>query len=542
MPPIVETYGRMAQEALQRIWRDRHDREQLFIRLEHIGAVVRSEDVLQTLSRVFLDTSPAHSACVLRYLEETASLRVEAADFRTREAPLAQRGHVFDQAMCPSFMHVLEKGTPLLFARGGDRDLSHWEWNVFFPPSATHVLVLPFWLSVRDLGLFCLAGDEGLKELPMSDVRLLLQYTTLALERAAIFEEALHRRAEVETLLQRTLAGILLVTPHWRVNRANEAAAHIWQTTPDQLVGRPVSELLGNAFLDLQHRLATQCTVDQPFEWTLQVNEQKYTLLLTFAPLDEEGEKGYIISFLDVTERERLKRLKEQMLANVTHELRTPIAVIRGYAELLMSQLPGDVPPLWPEALHIIQQRANDLLDMVEMYLDLAQLEANGHQIHREPVSVPSIVEELITRLMGRLRHALQVDVDIARDAHQAWVDVHLFQQILRHLLENAMKFTPGGGHVWVKVWAADHDLHIEVGDTGMGIPAQELSHIFERFYRASNVEYGIPGSGLGLTLVEEAVRAHGGSIDVSSEEGKGTVIHVVLPQAVFENDAGAKL
>ncbi len=534
MPPVIETYVNLARDALQRVLDEQEDKQRLFNLLEHVGASMYPEEILNTLVRLLLDTYNVESVAIFRYLEEPPALRVEAVGHRDKEGPLAQPGHVFHRTMCPTFADVLEHGRPTLFVRGGSPDLTAWEWNVFFTPTETHVLVLPFWLSTRDLGLVSIGGGEDVAHLAAEDVRLMLQYTTLALERAQIFAEALRRRAEVETLLRHTLAGILLVGPDWVVKRANEAAAHLWQTTPQALVGRPISELLGESFLNMQSRFTDpQCRTDQPLEWTVEVDEREFTLLLTISSLNGDETSGYLISFLDITERERLKRLKEQMFANVTHELRTPIAVIRGYAELLMSQLPSDAPPLWPEALRIIEQRADDLLDMVEMYLDLAQLEANGHTVYREYVSVPTVVGELVTRLMERLRHALDVKVNIAKEAHRAWVDAHLFEQIVRHLLENAMKFTPAGGHVWIRAWAEGQDLHLEVEDTGMGIPAEELGLIFDRFYRASNVEYGIPGSGLGLTLVEEAVRAHGGTIEVSSEEGKGTVIHVVLPGAV---------
>jgi len=537
MPAELQPYIELAQDTLQRILLERQHRARLGLVVERLGASVDEPHVLTSLLEEILDIYDMHDAYVLRYQEESSDFRVEAIAHRSEDIPPAQPGHIFDLNMCSAHALVLETGTPQWFIRGGEPDLNLWEWGVFYSPQSTRALLIPFWLNTQEMGILGVGGDKmGLLE---EDLLFLLRYSTLAIERAHAFQEALQHRRETELILNRTLAGILLLDSHFRVQRANEAAARFWHTHPSLLMGKSADELFGPSFLLPQGPLhRTQegtCTVES-VEWTLEVGEEERTLLLSITPWTGNGEEaGYVISFLDMTEHKRLERLKEQMLANVTHELRTPIAVIRGYAELLLSQLPPDAPPLWPEALHIIEQRANDLLDMVVMYLDLAQLEANGHTLHRELVSVPTVVEELVTQLMGRIRHPLDVAVDIAPEARQVYADPHLFSQIVRHLLDNAMKFTAAGGHVWLRVWEEDGDFHMEVGDTGMGIPAQEVNHIFERFYRASNVEYGIPGSGLGLTLVEEAVRAHGGTIEVNSEEGKGTVIHLTLPQAVPE-------
>ncbi len=540
----------LAQAALHRLLTQDVWWPRLLSAVERIGALLEEQEIFEVLTETAIEFLDVSHAYVFRYLQEKEALRLEASSQVEPMPSMIEPLQVIPSNLMPGHYEVLESGQAATFVRGGKPDLSDWEWGVLFPPQVHQVLVIPFWLSTRDLGLLSLAvlpSASGVR-VSMNFLRALLHHTALAVERARLFAEVAEARKEAELVLSKTLAGILLVDNDLKVQRANGAAAAVWEKSSAALVGLHVQELFGPEIVTSGSPLSRakrEGKAQGPSEWIIPAEEahSRY-LMLAVTPLVHEeararvpgGSKeiyGYLLSFLDITHRKQLEFLREQLLANVTHELRTPIAVIRGYAELLKSQLPDDAPALWADSLKTIETRADDLLEMVEMHLDLAQLEAEAVLPHQERVSLSLVLQTALVKLRRKYGALPAPDVYIAPEVEAVWIDAHLFEQMVVHLLGNAIKFTPENGRVWFRAWEDAGDLHIEVGDTGTGISGKDLQHVFERFYRGDNAGYGIPGSGLGLTLVQRVVEVYRGTIDVSSEVGKGTVFHLILPGIV---------
>ncbi len=548
----------LAQSALYRLLTQEAWWSRLLGSLESISALMEERDILDALAKELVQCLDAREVYIFRYLQDKQAVRVEAVAQAEPGPQMVRRSQVLPADLMSGHYEVLESGQMMVFSRGGTPDLSEWEWEVLFPPQVQQALVVPFWIGTQDLGLVSVAlstrAPHVSERILRPFVRTLLHHAALAVERARLFTEVADARYELETILAETLAGILLVDKDLRVRRANEAAAAVWGYSIEQMLGQNVVDLFGKDIAEGNGYLAkaqSHLEAQGPVEWIVEARGGKRYLLLAITPLTHEhGEemgqaeedehyphpvdyRGYLFSFLDITHRKQLELLREQLLANVTHELRTPIAVIRGYAELMESQLPEDAPPLWAEALRTIEQRADDLLDMVEMHLDLAQLEADIVSPRLESVALPTLLEGVLKQVQRRFSYLPKIDVYIAPEVHEICADAHFFEQIIKHLLDNAIKFTGKKGHIWLRAWPDGKDLHLEVGDTGIGVPEEDVSHIFESFYRGRNVGYGIPGSGLGLTLVKNAVAIHGGEVEISTEEGKGTVVHLVFPGAV---------
>lgn len=225
-----------------------------------------------------------------------------------------------------------------------------------------------------------------------------------------------------------------------------------------------------------------------------------------------------------------LDRLKDEFVSLVSHELRTPLTSIRGYLELLLED-GGDLTDDQRRFLAVVDRNSERLLDLVSDLLFLAQIEAGKLAIELDTVDLNTIVEECIEssspiasakgiELSADTEHVPKLEGDPARLA-----------QVLDNLVSNALKFTPRGGSVEVRLATADGHVMLEVEDTGLGIPQEEQAQLFERFFRSSSAtENAIPGTGLGLAITKAIVEKHGGRIELESTVNIGTVARVELP------------
>jgi len=240
-------------------------------------------------------------------------------------------------------------------------------------------------------------------------------------------------------------------------------------------------------------------------------------------------------------ERETVRRLREldalksDFLGTVQHELRTPLTAIMGMGDLLEMCWETWDDAHKTEALHDIQVAAKKLYDIVETILDFSLLESDTLSLKQVPTQVRGAVEEAVTAVQARLKEGLQVSlsVDVPTDV-EVYADPARFNQALRALLDNAVKFTPEGGSIWVRTHRNGGNMvRIEVADNGIGIPEDALPRVFERFYQVDNTAtrtYG--GTGMGLALVRRLVEAHGGSVEVESRVGVGTCFALLWPVA----------
>jgi signal transduction histidine kinase/HAMP domain-containing protein len=239
-------------------------------------------------------------------------------------------------------------------------------------------------------------------------------------------------------------------------------------------------------------------------------------------------------------EKETVRRLREldamksDFLATVQHELRTPLTAILGMSDLLEMcwEMWDDAPKM--EAIHDIQMAARNLYDIVETLIDFSLLEADTLGLNPSQSRVRSAVEQAVHQVSERIKGGMPVtvDLDIPDDA-EVYADPDRFQQVMRALVDNAVKFTPKGGHVRVRAGENGQSdwLRVDVVDDGIGIPADALPRIFERFYQVDNSatrKFG--GTGMGLALVRRLVQAHGAEVEVESEMGKGTRFSLIWP------------
>jgi signal transduction histidine kinase len=265
----------------------------------------------------------------------------------------------------------------------------------------------------------------------------------------------------------------------------------------------------------------------------LELLETGRTFARYTAPVRDGGGAmiGRLTVLREITGEREAERLKDEFFALVSHELRTPLTSIIGYLELVLDEVDDAVAPEQRRYLEVVQRNATRLLRLVGDLLFVAQVEAGKLSLDPGTVSLPQLVEEAVEAARPRAESrsiALRTEVEPVGETSG---DRDRLGQVLDNLVTNALKFTPERGAVTVRLRRNGHGIALEVADNGMGIPAAEQHHLFERFFRASTATaQAVPGVGLGLTIVKAIVEAHGGHISVESEPQVGTTFRVELP------------
>jgi len=232
-------------------------------------------------------------------------------------------------------------------------------------------------------------------------------------------------------------------------------------------------------------------------------------------------------------ERQRLERMKDEFFANVSHELRTPLASIMAYIELLLDEAPGELSSEQCEFLQTAFESSQRLSRLVEDLLEVSRVQAGRLRFEHEPLQLAGLIQAAVDSFRPAAQEAsVNLAVHLTPHLPELEGDPWRLEQVLGNLLSNAIRFTPPGGHVVVSARVHDESrIAIEVRDTGIGIPAHDIPHIFDRFYQADNVsDSNSGGTGLGLYIAKAIVEAHGGHIEVESEVGKGSTFRVLLP------------
>lgn len=250
-------------------------------------------------------------------------------------------------------------------------------------------------------------------------------------------------------------------------------------------------------------------------------------------PYDRADEIGDLAASFHTmaTRLAELDRIKAEFMGVASHELKTPINVIRGYTELIEEELIGDLTDNQREILHRIAEQTRVLTRQVSRLMDISRLETGSYSVEVEPVLLEDLIlglrrayeilatekdVELITEITEDAPERLVIDVDLIRD------------EVLGNLVSNAIKFTPEGGEVRVRAWGEREEVVIEVGDTGPGIPESHRPHVFDKYYQVERSRS--MGSGLGLAIAREMVEAHGGSIELVDDAGPGATFRLHLP------------
>lgn len=335
--------------------------------------------------------------------------------------------------------------------------------------------------------------------------------------------------------------GVMVVSRHGRILQLNRAALTLLGGRAADWRGRFVAEAidaggllsealrLGDAVRDLEASAPAR-------------GRRRTDVLCAAGPLDpSDPSAGAVVTLKDISARRKLEQLEaeqaresiqREFVANVSHEFRTPIAAIRGFAETLLSGALDD-PQNRREFVEIIHHHAGRLSRLVEDLLQLSVLETKEYKDAREPVELPAFCRELAKSVEPLAQKAGLALVVEGEPGLKAVVDKNHLEHVMLNLLKNAVEYNRPGGRVEVTLRAEGRMAHVSVKDEGMGIPPQDLERLFRRFHRSSEAKQRKPeGTGLGLLIVKKIVERHGGDVWAESVHGRGAVFHFTLPRA----------
>jgi two-component system phosphate regulon sensor histidine kinase PhoR len=343
------------------------------------------------------------------------------------------------------------------------------------------------------------------------------------------------QKSELEAGLASMVEGVLAVDRAGRVLNLNRAACEMFGVAREQAVGRGVQELVRDAELN---RLVDRILADrQPVEGEIVLRRDGERILQVRGTVLREAagrDIGAMVVLNDVTRLHRLAQVRRDFVANVSHELKTPITSIQGFVETLREGAIRD-PEKAEQFLDIIGRQVDRLSAIIEDLLVLARIERDGEagRIELQRADLATLLDETVEEYAERAAAAgVSVRVDCARPL---WANVnpHLVAQAVGNLLDNAIKYSPSGEAVDLEARQDGTDVLIRVRDRGCGIAAEHLPRIFERFYCADKARSrNLGGTGLGLSIVKHIVQAHGGSVSVESTPGKGSTFTIRIPSA----------
>ncbi|MGQ9693289.1 MAG: response regulator [Thermodesulfobacteriota bacterium] len=267
---------------------------------------------------------------------------------------------------------------------------------------------------------------------------------------------------------------------------------------------------------------------------SLEINQGKLTLMAHIAPvLSGEGEfLGTVTVLRDISMLKAIDQMKSDFVAMVAHELRSPLASIEQQLSVILAGILGEIGQRQQEMLGRAKERTHALLNLINDLLDLSKIEAGFVVQHKELTPMEEILEKVVEILRPQAEQKnISLELSFPPGLPRVMVDRRNMEEVFLNLVANGIKYTNDGGKVWLTAKIEGSYLLIEVGDNGLGISAEDLPHIFDKFYRVKNVQTRkITGTGLGLPIVKRIVEAHLGTVEVQSQPGVGSVFRVFLP------------
>jgi two-component system, OmpR family, phosphate regulon sensor histidine kinase PhoR len=348
-------------------------------------------------------------------------------------------------------------------------------------------------------------------------------------------------RNRASAILRSMVEGVAVVDAQERLVFWNRAFSEVLSLQSATNEGSPLievvrsSDLLGLIRRALQGEEGLQSDIAmgivQPQNFSVTAAPVKALESDRSGPADKPS--GAVVVLHDVTELRRLERVRQDFVANVSHEFKTPLTAIQGFAETLLAGALDD-PKNNRRFLEIIREHAARLARVTDDLLKLARIEAGKLELEFFPVGLQDLIEGCTeTTLLKASRKNISFNVELSAGLPSIRGDASLLHDVLQNLLDNAIQYTPSGGHVRVEASAGAHEATVTVSDSGIGIPLADQERIFERFYRvdaARSREAG--GTGLGLSIAKHIVEAHGGRLWVESAIGRGSKFSFSIPLA----------
>ncbi|MEN6460142.1 MAG: ATP-binding protein [Syntrophomonas sp.] len=335
----------------------------------------------------------------------------------------------------------------------------------------------------------------------------------------------------LEALLYNTVNGIIMIDTYARITYANPAANSLLGKNTN-IIGRKHVEAINNYELLEIIDLVRKQLQSEHREIVMHSLGGK-TVDVNVVPIlnNSIDFQGVLVVLNDITSIKKLEQIRKDFVANVSHELKTPVAAISGFAETLVEE-EGENPETVKEFSQIIFDESQRLSRLVNRLLELSRLESDSRELHIEQVNINQLIQDTIN-MMQKRNDCQDKIIDFKKADSPVMIngDADVIAQVLINLLDNAIKYGPDGDHIVVSVAEQDDEIKISVEDHGAGIPENETERVFERFYRVDKARSRkTGGTGLGLAIAKHLVENHGGQIRVDSLSGNRTIFSFTIP------------
>lgn len=338
-------------------------------------------------------------------------------------------------------------------------------------------------------------------------------------------------RNRSSAILGSMIEGVAVITNDERIVFSNQAFSRILGLEDvREIEGRPLLEVARQSDLLAAIKMALSGQEQVTSEIVVGTVRPR-SFAVTAAPVQASSHKGAVLVLHEITDLRRLERVRQDFVANVSHEFRTPLTAIQGFAETLLAGAIDD-PANRRRFVEIIREHSMRLARLTQDLLKLSRIEAGQLKLDFRPVSVSQLIESCVeTAQLKAVPRQLALHVNLPDQLPSARGDSNTLQEVLQNLLDNALQYTPAGGKIEVSASCSNGHVVVTIADTGIGIPQAEQARIFERFYRvdaARSREAG--GTGLGLSIARHIMEAHGGRLWVESAVGEGSRFHFSIP------------
>ncbi|MSO20863.1 MAG: PAS domain S-box protein [Acidobacteria bacterium] len=337
-------------------------------------------------------------------------------------------------------------------------------------------------------------------------------------------------RNRSDAILRRMVEGVVVIEPGQKIVFCNDAFAQAMGLVGMQRAGRLLVEVTRQAgLLELVQQVLTSRETILSEVTTSSLPPR--TFAVTAAPVPVGETTGVVLVLHDITELRKLEQMRRDFVANVSHEFKTPLTAIQGFAETLLDGALTDKQS-GPRFVQIIRDHSIRLNRLTNDLLHLSLIEAGAGGIDKRTVAVAELISSCIeTVRMKAEKKSLNLQAQIPESIPPIHGDPNALREILINLLDNAIQYTPSGGLIEARVAASETGVTLQVVDNGIGITQADQKRIFERFYRADEARSReVGGTGLGLSITRHLVEAHGGSIQVESDLGRGSTFSVHIP------------
>ena len=476
-----------------------------------VTAMLNVDDVLRTVVEEAVQLTGAEEGSLLLLDDESGELYMRASKNFDDDFTRAFRLHVRDSLAG----QVMNTGEPILLDESSPQKIK----TAYLVHSLIYV---PLRVRGKTIGVLGVDNRKAGRVLTQQDVTVMMamaDYAAIAIENAKLYHRTESERRKLETVIKDTQSGVVVIDPENRVMMLNRTAKEAFNVK-GEFFGRSAVEVFDHPHLleligsGSGSSRREEIAVDDGRIF----NVQKSSI----------NSVGYSIVMHDITHLKELDRIKSEFVTTVSHDLRSPLTAILGYVELI--ERAGPLSSQQEDFVGRVRISVEQIADLVSDLLDLGRIEAGLNTTkERTPMSV------LTHYALDGIRNAiiakgLRLETNLQEGLPFVYGDPIRLRQMVGNLIENAMKYTPPGGSVYVEAEAEEDQLILRVRDTGPGIPPQDQPYLFDKFFRASNAPENAPGTGLGLSIVKSIVDQHDGRIWVESELGQGATFTIVLP------------